>query len=226
MFKNTIDAYRQVVREPRRGNRPQHDVRDRPRPRQFGIDGRAAPAACTKIQSLRTAATSFTNTMFSKVTTGKLKMSITPFNAAVNAVDPTIAANRTLSWIDTGGNSSQHWTVFGDPGTRDAFADLAARNLAAKNDAKANGFTSRFDIYAKLKAARSSWDWNGCFEPQPYPMDVNDTPPDPNDPTSHDTSVRSPISIRTNPRTPGPTTYLDSYLADDPTNCPATGRQS
>ena len=90
----------------------------------------------TKIQSLRTAATSFTNTMFSKVTTGKLKMSITPFNAAVIAVDPTIAANRTLSWIDTGGNSSQHWTVFGDPGSG-PFANLAARNAAAKAAAAA-----------------------------------------------------------------------------------------
>ena len=176
----------------------------------------------SKIQSLRTAATSFTNTMFSKVTTGKLKMAITPFNAAVVAVDPTVASNRTLSWIDTGGNSSQHWTVFGDPGAG-PFANLAAKNLAAKNDANASGFTSRFDIYAKLKAKKSSWDWNGCFEPQPYPMDVNDTPPVPNDPTKYDTLFvpylypDEPPDTRTN-------NYLESYLDDDPNNnCQATG---
>lgn len=168
----------------------------------------------TKIQALINSATSFTNTMFSKVTTGKLKISVVPFEAAVKAVDPTISSNRTLSWIDTGGNSSQHWTVFGDPGAG-PFADLAARNLAAKNNANANGFTSRFDIYAKLKAVKSSWDWNGCFEPQPYPMNVNDTPPSSSSPDTLFVPYLSPDEPNNN-------AYLDSYLNDDPTNCPNT----
>jgi Flp pilus assembly protein TadG len=150
----------------------------------------------SKIQALRDAATSFTNTMFSKVASGKLQMSITPFNAAVIAVDATVASNRTLSWIDTGGNSSLHWNVFG----------------GSKSAAAADGFGSRFDIYAKLKAAKSSWDWNGCFEPQPYPMDVNDTPPD----STHPDTLFVPYLSPDEPNSSG---YLDSYLSDGSGSC-------
>lgn len=115
----------------------------------------------SKIQALRSAATDFVNNMFTKVPKAdKLKISITPFNAAVRAVDPAITSNRTASWVDTQGNSSIHW-----------------RALGGKAAANAAGFTNRFDIFNKLKARRSSWDWNGCFESQPYPMNVNDTPP-------------------------------------------------
>jgi Flp pilus assembly protein TadG len=150
----------------------------------------------SKIQALRTAATSFTNTMFSKVASGKLQMSVAPFNAAVVAVDSTVAANRTLSWIDTGGNSSLHWNVFG----------------GSKAAAAADGFNSRFDIYAKLKAAKPSWDWNGCFEPQPYPMDVDDTPPDSSKPDTLFVPYLSPDE-------PNGTAYLDSYLGDGSGSC-------
>lgn len=114
----------------------------------------------TKMDELEAAAKSFVDTMYGK--SDKVKMSITPFNAAVKAVDPSVAANRTLSWIDTKGDNSQHWIVFG-----------------GKAAATAAGFTSRFDIFTKLKARNASWDWYGCFEPQTYPMNVNDTPPDP-----------------------------------------------
>lgn len=112
----------------------------------------------SKMQALRDAAKSFVDTMYSKST--NVKMSITPFNAAVKAVDPSTVANRSLSWIDTNGANSQHWLVFG-----------------GKTAANAAGFTNRFGIFDKLKAREPSWDWNGCFEPQTYPMNVDDTPP-------------------------------------------------
>ncbi len=145
----------------------------------------------SKMQALRTAATSFTNTMYSQVTPGKLQMSIAPFNAAVKVVDPVIAANRTLSWIDTAGNSSLHWNVFG-----------------GKTAANAQGFTSRFDIYTKLTARRSAWDWNGCFEPQPYPMDVNDTPPTSATPDTLFVPYLAPDE-------PSFSGYPNSYFGDD-----------
>lgn len=156
----------------------------------------ASAGGVTKMQALRDAATSFTNTMFSKVASGKLQMSIAPFNAAVIAVDATITANRSLSWIDTSGNSSLHWNVFG----------------GSKSAAAADGFTSRFDIYAKLKAAKSSWDWNGCFEPQPYPMDVDDTPPNASNPDTLFVPYLSPDE-------PSSSGYLDSYLSDGDGSC-------
>ncbi|PPD42030.1 MAG: hypothetical protein CTY15_12660 [Methylocystis sp.] len=122
----------------------------------------------SKMQALRTAATSFVDTMFSKaVDPGKMKISVTPFNATVRAVDPSIQANRTRAWVDTAGNSSIHW-----------------RALGGKAAATAAGFTNRFDIFDKLRARRSSWDWNGCFESQPYPMNVDDTPPTSSDPNT------------------------------------------
>jgi hypothetical protein len=83
-------------------------------------------------------------------------MSIVPFSGAV-AVSSTDTANGTASWIDTQGKSSWHWTTF--------------------SGATTAGFTSRLGIFAKLKALNSSWAWAGCFETQPYPQNVNDTPP-------------------------------------------------
>jgi Flp pilus assembly protein TadG len=173
--------------------------------------------SATKISSLQTAANSFVSTMFSKVSSGKLQMSVTPFNAAVVAVDPTTFDRTSTSWLDTGGDSSQHWTVFGDAGSGNSSKDGQASYISnAKADALANGFKNRFDIVAKLKSMRSAWDWNGCFEPLPYPLDVNDTVPTTSNPDTLLVPYLSPDEPSTNK-------YIDSYLGDDSTSCPATG---
>ncbi len=110
----------------------------------------------TKIAALKTAANSFVNTMFTKAP-NRVKFSVTPFSGAVVAVDPTVASNRTLSWIDVNGNNSQHWVAFG-----------------GKTAATTAGFTSRYDIFTKLKQRNSSMDWRGCFEALAYPKNVQD----------------------------------------------------
>ncbi len=110
----------------------------------------------TKQQALKNAATSFVTTMFSKAP-GRVQFTVTPFAGAVAAVDPTVASNRTLSWIDTGGANSQHWIAFG-----------------GKTAANTAGFTSRFGIFDKLKARNSKLDWRGCFEEPVYPNNVQD----------------------------------------------------
>lgn len=110
----------------------------------------------SKMQALRTAATSFVNTMYSKST--NVKMSVVPFAANVVVVDPAVNSNRSLSWIDTAGNNSQHWITFG-----------------GKSAANTAGFTNRFDVFDKLKQSKSSWDWGGCFEELTYPKNVQDT---------------------------------------------------
>lgn len=155
----------------------------------------------SKMSMLKTAATSFVNTVYGQAPAGKVKMSITPFNAAVVAIDSTVSSNRSLNWIDTQGNSSLHWSVFG----------------GSKAAANADGFTNRFDIYAKLKSKKSTWDWNGCFEPQPYPMDVNDTPP-----TVADADTLFVPYL--GPDEPNSKSYLDSYINDDTsaTGCGST----
>jgi Flp pilus assembly protein TadG len=160
-----------------------------------GSMGESAGGA-TKIQALQTAATSFTNAMFSKVAAGKLQMSVVPFASGVVAVDPTVAANRSASWVDTQGLSSQHWIVFG-----------------GKAAANAAGFTSRFDIFAKLTAKKASWDWGGCFEEQPYPMSVNDTPPTANNPDTLFVPYLAPDEPS------GNNSYSDSYIADGGGTC-------
>jgi Flp pilus assembly protein TadG len=118
----------------------------------------------TKIKALQTAATSFVGTLFTKAP-GRVKFSVAPFAAGVVAVDPTIASARTVSWVDASGANSQHWIAFG-----------------GKTAATAAGFTSRFDIFTKLKAISSSWDWGGCFEQPVYPLNVADTSPTTSDP--------------------------------------------
>ncbi|WP_400767942.1 pilus assembly protein TadG-related protein [Methylosinus sporium] len=118
----------------------------------------------TKIQALQSAATSFVNTMFTKAP-NRVKFAITPFAAAVVAVDPTSASTRNVAWVDKKGANSQHWIAFG-----------------GQTAATAAGFSSRFDIFTKLKAINSYWDWGGCFEQPVYPLNVFDTTPNPSDP--------------------------------------------
>lgn len=110
----------------------------------------------TKLAALKTAAKSFVDTMFDKAP-DRVQFSVTPFAGAVVAVDPTDPANRTLPWIDANGDNSQHWVAFG--------------GKSAANDA---GFTSRFDIFDKLKQRNAAMDWRGCFETPTYPKNVQD----------------------------------------------------
>jgi Flp pilus assembly protein TadG len=116
------------------------------------LDNSGSMNNSSKIGSLRTAATSFVNNMFT-LAPSNVSISIVPFSDSV-AVDPT--AYRTAAWVDTLGQSSWHWK---SP-ELSAFAGLA---------------TSRFDLYNKLKAVDSNWDWKGCFETQPYPQNVQDS---------------------------------------------------
>ncbi|QGM99260.1 TadE/TadG family type IV pilus assembly protein [Methylocystis parvus] len=145
----------------------------------------------SKMQALQSAATSFVKTMFSK--SQNVKFSITPFAAGVVALDPTVAANRTLSWIDTTGANSQHWVAFG-----------------GKTKATAAGFTSRFDIYTKLKAIKSSWDWQGCLEQPKYPNNVNDVAPS----SSDAETLFVPYLESDEPDS----NYSNSYLTDNPSS--------
>lgn len=113
----------------------------------------------SKMTDLKAAASSFISTMFTKAP-DKVSFSVAPFAGAVVAVDPTVASNRTLSWIDVNGDNSQHWTAFG-----------------GKTAATAAGFTNRFGIFDKLKTRNSAMNWRGCFESLTYPKNVEDITP-------------------------------------------------
>lgn len=113
----------------------------------------------SKMESAKTAASSFVNVMFDGRYTGpNTKISLVPFAAGV-AVDPS--TYRSAAWIDQGGRSSYHW--LGLQGGR------AAANAA--------GATNRFDAFNLLKASVPDWDWKGCFESLPYPLNVQDSSP-------------------------------------------------
>ncbi|WP_424362835.1 pilus assembly protein TadG-related protein [Methylocystis parvus] len=142
----------------------------------------------SKMQALRSAATSFVNTMYSK--SQNVKFSITPFAAAVVALDPTNSANRNLPWLDQQGQNSQHWVAFG-----------------GKAAANAQGFNNRFDIYTKLKTLKSSWDWKGCLEGPTYPNNVNDVAPNPSDPETLFMPYLAPDE-------PSNSNYNNNYLSD------------
>ena len=109
----------------------------------------------SKLQAVQQAASSFvdyvqTNGAFSSSS----RIAIVPFAAAV-AIDPTVSATATASWVDTKGLSDYHWT----------------------NVAKSKSFTSRLSIFNALKAVNASWAWAGCFDTQPYPENVQDGAP-------------------------------------------------
>ncbi|OBS54306.1 hypothetical protein A8B73_01415 [Methylosinus sp. 3S-1] len=164
----------------------------------------------SKIAALRDAATSFVNNIYSKTT--DVKMSIVPFSAGVRVLDPSVSSNRTLSWIDVNGNNSQHWLVFGD-------GSLVA--ATAKAAAKTAGFTSRFDIFTKLKSLNSSWDWGGCFEGPKYPLNVSDTAVD----TSNAETLFVPFLAPDEPSTKDKynnSLYTNNYLAETGGSCSGT----
>ena len=115
----------------------------------------------SKIAALRTAATNFVNTMFANFDATHLKMSIVPFAAAVKVNPDTYAPNNTpaatATWLDTSGTSPIHWQNVTNPA--------------------GSGFTTRFDIFKKLKTSQSNWTWAGCLEALPYPFNTQDITP-------------------------------------------------
>jgi hypothetical protein len=142
----------------------------------------------SKMEALRDAATSFVGTMHTK--SKNVKFAIAPFAAGVVAVDPTVNGNRNAAWVDNTGVNSQHWIAFG-----------------GKTAATTAGFNSRFDIYTKLKAINSSWDWGGCFEQPAYPKNVNDVTPTPTDSETLFVPYLAPDEPDSG--------YTNSYLDDD-----------
>jgi hypothetical protein len=147
----------------------------------------------TKLAALKTAANNFTTTMFSGGLAGRVKLSIVPFSGAV-ALSSTDTANGAASWIDTQGKSSWHWKTF-------------TGHTSA-------GFTSRLDIFNKLKGVNSNWAWAGCFETQPYPQNVNDTAPSTSTPDSLYVPYLAPDEVD------GKQAYQNNYVDDTPsTGC-------
>jgi Flp pilus assembly protein TadG len=155
----------------------------------------------SKMQALRSAATSFVNTMYSK--SQNVKFSITPFAAGVKVLDGSDSNSRNLAWLDKNGENSQHWIAFG-----------------GKTAANAQGFTSRFDIFDKLKLIKSSWNWAGCLEGPKYPMNVNDTSPNPSDPETLFVPFLAPDEPSSDDD------YGNSYLSDSSgASCPSVSGQ-
>jgi Flp pilus assembly protein TadG len=152
-----------------------------------------AVSGSSKMAALQSAANNFINTMFTGGLAGKVKLSIVPFSGAV-ALSATDTVNGTASWIDTQGKSSWHWKTFTGHTTA--------------------GFTSRLDIFNKLKAVHSSWAWAGCFETQPYPQNVNDVIPSSVTPDSLYVPYLAPDEVD------GKQAYQNSYIDDTPsTGC-------
>jgi Flp pilus assembly protein TadG len=162
----------------------------------------------SKITALRTAATNFVNTMFGGAFTGKVKMSIVPF-AGLVSLSTSDTSNGHASWIDSQGKSSWHWKTFSGHSSA--------------------GFSSRFDIFKNLKALNGSWAWAGCFETQPYPQNVNDTPPTASTPDSLYVPYLAPDEVDAQRMcsgsfcwNTGTTSYPNNYLDDNPSSCSGT----
>ncbi|MCJ2101498.1 TadE/TadG family type IV pilus assembly protein [Methylobacterium sp. E-046] len=115
----------------------------------------ASSGGQSKLQAVQTAATNFVNYVYSSnAFSSATRIALVPFAGAV-AVDPS--TYRYASWIDVNGQSSYHWI-----------------NV---NSLSGTGFTSRFDIFNKLRTAYSGWGWAGCLETLPYPLNVQDGAP-------------------------------------------------
>jgi Flp pilus assembly protein TadG len=158
----------------------------------------------SKMQAMRTAATNFVNTIFSDpMMVGHTKMSLVPFAATV-AVNPS--TYRNASWIDQNGKAANHWSfVQGGAATVTGFASF--------------GIKSRLDVYNHLKSFVPSWDWNGCFESLPYPLNTQDGAPATNNKDSYYVPIFAPDESGDGAQyqhdTNGVTVYsLNSYMND------------
>jgi Flp pilus assembly protein TadG len=120
----------------------------------------------SKMDALKDAATQFVNFVYSNRKLQQSRIAIVPFSAGVK-VDPV--TYRNASWIDQNGNASYHWNIVND-------AVQAVKNA---------GVRSRLDAFAMLRNYVPSWDWAGCFESLPYPLNVQDGAPSPANPDSY-----------------------------------------
>ena len=158
----------------------------------------------TKIAAVRSVANSFVNTMYSTYptptgqTTPRVKFSVVPFSDSV-AVNDADTGNRSASWIDVNAQSSWHWKGWSPSG--------AASGLATGVTA-----TSRFTVYSWLKSARASYDWAGCFETPPYPLNVQEFTPS----SANPDSLFVPMLAPDEPDTMSGG-YSNNYLSDNPT---------
>jgi von Willebrand factor type A domain len=156
----------------------------------------------SKIESLRQAATTFVNAIFDDpMIQSRAKISLVPFSAAV-AVDPQ--AYKDAKWVDKSAQSSLHW-----------------RNVTGASDAK---FKSKFEIFAKLKGVNANWDWAGCFESLPYPLNVQVAAPSDANKDGYFVPMLAPDEAGSGGqwRSPQGQVVANSYLDDNPASCPAT----
>jgi Flp pilus assembly protein TadG len=163
----------------------------------------------SKIQSLRSAATGFVDYMYtSTAMKTRTKISIVPFSDAV-AVDP--ATYRTVSWLDQGGVSPEHWRSW-----------LKNRNIAVSQAP-----SSRWGVYSWLKASRSAWDWAGCMESRAYPYNTQDAPPTISTPATLFVPALAPDENDATASYWGYVNpYKNSYIDDNAGSCTASSSET
>jgi len=184
----------------------------------------SAGGSGTKMAAARDAAKKFVDYVYSKPAfSPQTRISIVPFAGGV-AVDPKTYGAAT-PWIDGAAKSAYHWTN----------VDFSAANATVKTALK-----SRFDLFDQLRKLDSGWGWAGCLETRPYPLNVQDTAPTPDNPNSYFVPMFAPdepggdtpntVTLSGSLKVPGthndytalsPSTqrYINSYL-DDNTNEP------
>ena len=118
--------------------------------------------AQSKMEALKEAAKKFVEYVYTTPKLAKSKISIVPFAAAVR-LDHVKYRNEI--WIDRQGKSSYHWNFIQGGAAATAMSSSYVKN--------------RLDVVTYLKASVPSWDWNGCFESLPYPLNTSDGKPDP-----------------------------------------------
>jgi Flp pilus assembly protein TadG len=170
----------------------------------------------SKLQAMKTAATNFVNAVFSDPgMAGFTKMSLVPFAATV-AVPPSTFRNAT--WIDQQGKATHHWS----------FLQGGATAVAAYSQ---YGIKSRFDVFNYLKTSVPSWDWNGCFEALPYPLNTEDRAPDSGNKDSYYVPMFAPDESGDGGQTThaaGSTTVTsaNSYINDTNGSCAPTADEA
>lgn len=166
----------------------------------FVLDNSGSMSRDDRMNNLKSAAVCATNYIFhgactpgaSAPSVANVKAGVVPFNIFVN-VDPR---NANAAWMDQNGNSS-----------------IANDNFDNDDNAQTPfaGPVNRFALYNAMPKVS----WQGCVETRPYPLSVNDTPPDASNPDT----LFVPEFAPDEPDSGWDGGFYNNYISDDSKAC-------
>jgi Flp pilus assembly protein TadG len=156
-----------------------------------------------RIEALRTAATELVNSLYANAgASDKVKVALVPFVTTVN-----VKADNVFNWSWIDGRPTDATTVVAATSFEPALATHHGENL---DPPAAGGKTNHLKLLHDLQR-----EWKGCVEARAEPYDLDDTPPDINNPDTLYVPWFWPDEPDSGINYSGGTAYTNNYMPDD-----------